>query len=187
MSDADKNNGNRDVNLRLGFVIMSVVVAGLFLFLAFTARPTHPSTKPGSLSSVLEGAHPRYSYTCCGAKVMNTIYHPGSVITVHWIRSTVTPTQAPASSIGLSLSLSGPYRTVNLLKTDSVGAHPRLGRTNARAKRIVVLDTAADNLVSILRIPADAGTGYYNLTTTTGTKDLTVSGSGIIRVEAPSE
>lgn len=187
MSDVEKGNHRRDAYLRLGFVVMSFVVAGLFLFIALTVRPTHTSNKPGSLSSVLEGAHPKYSYTCCSAKVMNTIYHPGSVITVHWIRSVVTPSQAPAATIKLSLSLSGPYRTVNLLKTDSIGAHPRLGRTNSSARRIAVLDTVIDSPISILRIPADAGSGYYNLTTTTGTKNLTVSGSGIIRVEAPSE
>jgi hypothetical protein len=186
MNSTVAGTGNRDTNLRLGFVIMSVVMAGLFLFIALTVRPTHSSPKPGSLSSILQGSGPAYSYTCCSASVMNTIYHPGSVITVHWIRSTTTSNQAPPATIKLSLRLSGPYRTVNLLKTDSLGAHPRLGRTNSSARDIDVLNTAADHPISILRIPADAGTGYYNLTMTTGSNSLTVSGSGVIRVEAPS-
>jgi hypothetical protein len=185
MSDVERGNNSRDAYLKIGFVVMSFVVAALFLFIALTVRPTHGPTKPGSLSSILAGTRPTYSYTCCNASVMNTIYHPGSVISAHWTRSIVPSSQAPASSIELSLSLSGPYRTVNLLKTDSARAHPLLGQTNERAVRIVVLDTAADSPVSILRIPQDAGTGYYNLTTTTASKNLTVGGSGIIRVEAP--
>jgi hypothetical protein len=118
---------------------------------------------------------------------MNAVYHPGSVITVRWIRSASTPTQSPVTSITFSMSLSGPYRTVSLLKHDSIGAHPRLGRTNARAKRIIVFDAVAGSPVSILRIPADAGPGYYNLTTAMGSKNLTESGSGIIRVEKSSK
>jgi hypothetical protein len=166
---------------------MSFVVAGLFLFIALTVRPSHGPSKPGSLSSILAGTHTEYSYTCCNASVMNTIYHPGSVITIHWIRTVGTSSSAPVTSVALSLSLTGPFRTVNLLKTESVGAHARLGRTNAHAHRIVLLDTAADNPISILRIPSDAGTGYYNLTTSTATKSLSESGSGIIRVETPSQ
>lgn len=181
------SSDKRGANMRLGFVIMSFVVAGLFLFLALTSRPTHTATKPGSLSSVLYGTHPTYSFTCCDASVMNARYHPGSVITAHWTRSVVSPTHTHAESITLSLTLSGPYRTVALLKEDLARAHPRLGRTNASAQRIVVRDTAADSPVSTLRIPADAGPGYYSLTVTTGSKNLTESGSGIIRVESTTK
>lgn len=187
MNNSEKGNGSRDAYLRIGFVVMSVVVAGLFLLIAFTGRPTHSSPEPGSLPSILEGTHPTYTYSCCRGSAMNAIYHPGSVITVRWIRSASTPTQSPVTSITFSMSLSGPYRTVSLLKHDSIGAHPRLGRTNARAKRIIVFDAVAGSPVSILRIPADAGPGYYNLTTAMGSKNLTESGSGIIRVEKSSK
>lgn len=186
MSDGDRHINERNAYLKVGFVVMSFVVAALFLFIALTVRTTHGPTKPGSLGSILAVTHAQYSYTCCGASVMDTIYHPGSVITVHWVRSVATPTQAPASTIELSVSLSGPYRTVNLLKSDSVGAHPRLGLTNAHARRISVLDTDVASPISVLRIPADAGSGYYNLTMTTGTKGLTESGAGVIRIEPTS-
>jgi hypothetical protein len=186
MSESNSGKDSQVSNSRRFFVVVTLVLAGLLLF-ALVVRPTHASTNPNSSNVKSSPSQPAYSYTCCSGSVMNAIYHPGSVITIHWIRKFVAPTQVPATSINLSLSLSGPYRTVASLKTDSIGAHPRRGRTKASAKRIVVLDTAFDSPVSILRVPNDARSGYYNLTTTIGTKSLTVSGSGVIRIEAPGK
>jgi hypothetical protein len=49
------------------------------------------------------------------------------------------------------------------------------------------MDTAVASPVSILQIPADAGAGFYNLTITTRTKNLTEGGAGIIRVAPPAK
>jgi hypothetical protein len=180
MSDSNPGTFNR----RRSLVAVILVLAGVLIFVLLV-RPTHTSTDPNSSSTNPSTAQAAFSYTCCRGSVMNAIYHPGGVITVHWIRTVAGTGQHPATPITLSLSLSGPYRTVSALKRDSIGRHPRRGRTNARAKRIIVLDTALDSPISLLKIPKDAGSGYYNLTTTIGTKNLTVGGSGIVRVEPP--
>ena len=169
---------------RRGLVVIALVLAGLFV-IVLIVRPAHPLANPGSSSSALNGLPFSYSYTCCTGSLLNTVYHPGDIIAVHWIRSTGTPTRVRAASITLSTGLSGPYRTVTLLKTDSVGAHPQLGGTNVSAVPIRVMDTTIASPVSILRIPADAEAGYYNLTTSVGTKNLTVGGAGILRVALP--
>lgn len=166
--------------------MIALVLAGLFL-LVLIVRSSHSRADQVSSSSTLNGPPFAYSYTCCTESLINTVYHPGDIIAVHWIRSASTATRIRATSITLSTRLSGPYRTVTLLKTDSVGANPQLGRTNASAVPIRVMDTIVASPVSILRIPADAGAGYYNLTTTVGMKNLTVGGAGIIRVALPGK
>jgi len=164
--------------------VIALVLAGLFL-IVLIVRPAHPLASPDSSGSTLNGPPFAYSYTCCTESLVNTVYHPGDTIVVRWIRSAGIPTRVRATSITLSTGLSGPYRTVTLLKTDSVGAHPQLGGTNVSAVPIRVMDRTIASPVSILRIPADAGAGYYNLTTTVGTKNLTIGGAGIIRVALP--
>jgi hypothetical protein len=166
--------------------VIALVLAGLFL-IVLIVRPVHPLTSPDSSGSTLNGPPFAYSYTCCTESLVNTVYHPGDTIAVRWIRSAGTPTRVRAASITLSTGLSGPYRTVILLKTDSVGAHPQLGHTRVSAVPIRVMDTAVASPVSILRIPANAGAGFYNLTSTAGTKNLKVGGAGIIRVAPPAK
>jgi hypothetical protein len=164
-------------------IVMVLSVIAVLLLLVLVFRPTTSSPGRNSSAVTSNGPYHAYQYTCCTASIMNAIYHPGEVVTVHWIRSAPISTGSSATPITLSITLSGPYRTVKLLKTDSVGPHPRLGRTRATAVPVRVMDSAADSPVSTLRIPENARSGYYNLTTTTGTKNLTVSGSGVIRID----
>lgn len=166
--------------------MIPVVLAGLLLS-TLIVQMTHQLTGQNSSTSTLSGPPFAYSYTCCTASLVNTVYHPGETIVVHWIRVAGTPTREHAVPITLSMGLSGPYRTVLLLKTDSIGAHPHLGHTTVSAASIRVMDTPAASPISILQIPSNAGDGYYNLTSSTKTNDITMGGAGIIRIASPTK
>jgi hypothetical protein len=125
-----------------------------------------------------------YSYTCCGASVVDTIYHPGQTIVIHWSRTQYSLDGNRPATVTLSMGLSGPFRSVSTLKLDSVGAHPHRGPITANSASLRVKDTAADNPVSRILIPKDASSGYYNMTMKTGTKNLWVSGASVIRIES---
>jgi len=180
-----KSLSQRMGNLR-GIGAIPIVLAGLLL-LTLIVQTSHQLTGQNSTSSTLHGPPFAYSYTCCAAPPVKTTYHPGETIVMHWIRTTGTPTRQSAVRITLWAGVSGPYRTVLSLKTDSVAAHPHLGRTTVSAVPIRILDTKLASPISTLQIPTNAGSGYYNVSWKSSTKDLSIGGAGIIRIASPTK
>jgi hypothetical protein len=105
-----------------------------------------------------------YSYTCCGNALVTHAYHPGERIAVDWIRVASHGSKKPPTAITLIVSASGPYASVAILKHAFAMAHPNYGPTNFEAAPIKLSDTRAARPVSSLRVPANAGPGFYNLT-----------------------
>jgi hypothetical protein len=95
-------------------------------------------------------------YTCCDAKDVETIYHPGETMTVHW--TVIHPDAAPAHSV-LTAGLTGPYGDVDALKS-SYG-HKGPSTFTATALRPV----PGDKPVSTIVIASSAAPGFYSLTT----------------------
>lgn len=184
MSGADQEKSTRASKKRSRFFVVSLGLVGVVL-IVLIAHTTYTSTNGDSSAPTFGG--PRFSYTCCTASVVNTIYRPGELVTVRWDRSVQASDGVRATSMTLSAGLSGPFRTVITLKKDSVGRHPHLGRTRANAVPIHVMDNVIENPVSRMRIPTNAKPGWYNLTIATTTKDLSVSGAAVIRIESPSK
>ena len=168
-------------NRRRGRVLLigTVAVALVIVLLLHPASHFAPSN---SFNAGSAGTLVSYDYSCCQAPMIDTIYRPGELISARWIRATDAMKTTRLASIVLSMKLSGPYRSVIRLKLSSVGRHARRGTTFVAARRNTLLSTVAANPWSTLRLPATAGAGYYNLTFTVHTKNLTVSGASIIRV-----
>lgn len=173
-SDSSKNH-------RRGRVLLIGTVT-VVLMIVLLIQPASHFAPSSSLNAGSTGTLVSYNYSCCRAPMINTIYRPGELISAWWIRATDAMKSAQPASIVLSMKLSGPYRSVILLKLSSVGRHARRGRTFVAARPITLLSTVPANPWSTLRLPANAGAGYYNLTFTVQTKNLTVSGASIIRI-----
>ena len=186
MSDSEPDEVRRGAlkSSRMKPIYLAVVIV---LAVVGFIRISHASTNATSPGDTFAGPPFAYSYTCCEASVVNTIYHPGQTIVVHWSRTQYSLDGNRAATITLSMGLTGPFRTVNSLKHESIGAHPHLGRTTASSALIHLKDNVVDSPVSRIQIPKDAGSGYYNMTTKTGTKDLWVSGATVIRIESPKQ
>lgn len=122
------------------------------------------------------------TYSCCRAADITPVRHPGETVRVHWIVVADGPGSAPSGAAGvtLSASLSGPYADVTTLKATS----SRAPGPAADADPVRTTDQAHAAPVSTLVIPADAGSGFYNLTTTVDDGAGTVSAGSIIRVAA---
>jgi len=84
-----------------------------------------------------------FSYTCCASADIDRVYHPGDVMTVHWIVQNEAPTSATQSTqIDLSAKLSGPYADVSSLKQREIGATSIAAATSISAAPIVTSDWA---------------------------------------------
>lgn len=109
---------------------------------------------------------------------MNLVYHPGEVLTIHWIRQTQSgDASLTPSSMTLKAALDGEFANVAKAKA----AHAT-GGEQVSAKPVPVTDRTIAAPVSRIRIPASAMPGLYNLTTTVVGPGSTTSGTGIIRI-----
>jgi len=125
-----------------------------------------------------------FSYSCCSASFVDTIHHPGEVLKLRWIQLTNAPTSTkqPAFRIVLSANISGPFATVASLKSAFARSHPKYGDVNSKATAIRLSNTKSANPVSSVRIPANAGNGYYELTTSVAGGSVTSGGGSILRI-----
>jgi hypothetical protein len=125
-----------------------------------------------------------FSYNCCSTSFIDAIRHPGEVLKLRWSQLTNTPTTSkqPAFTIVLSASISGPFATVASLKSAFGRSHPKHGAINSKAAAIRLSNTKPANPVSTIRIPANAGKGYYELTTSVADGSVTQTGGSVIRV-----
>ena len=120
------------------------------------------------------------TFTCCTGHDVNRAYHPGDLVTIHWIRET-SEAVAPGKPTPLTLTahLDGAFSGVAEAKTSS--AH---GDNQVTATPVHVTDRTLRAPISLLRIPAGTAPGLYNLTTKVARPGGWVSGGTIIRVTA---
>lgn len=122
-----------------------------------------------------------FSYTCCTAADIDRVYHPGDVMSIHWIVQKGTPTSATQpTQVNLSVRLTGPYADVSSLKERGVK-----GTSSISATPIVTSDWVGGAPTSRLVIPANASPGFYDLSTGSKSGGMTAGGASIVRVVAP--
>lgn len=108
------------------------------------------------------------------------VFHPGEVLTVHWIVQPGAPTSATQrNEVKLSAGLTGPYADVSSLKQHGGTKTPSIS-----APLFVTSDVAGGTPSSRLLIPENAAPGFYDLSTASRSGGLTSGGGGIIRVAA---
>ena len=129
-----------------------------------------------------KSSHTTFTYSCCTSSFVNTVYHPGAVMTLKWSQSTYPPNNYARSTVTLSASISGPFQTVASLKKAFARSHPQLGVVNSKALTIRLSDQKSAHPVSLIQVPADAGKGWYQLTTTVKEGSTTISGGAGIRI-----
>jgi len=112
---------------------------------------------------------------------VNHAYHPGDVVTIHWIRET---SEAVAPSTATPLTLTAHLDGASAGVAQAKGPAAR-GTDHITASPVQVTDRTLKAPVSLLRIPAGAAPGLYNLTTKVARPGGWVSGGTIIRVTAP--
>jgi len=114
--------------------------------------------------SAAGGTSEIYGYSCCGGGFGTVNYHPGETIKVDWIRTSLRSSGAPAKTIDLSVSASGPFPTVAAAKKAFSSSPLVVGRTNFAAPTLHVSDEKAEFPVSLLHVPPSAKKGFYELT-----------------------
>ncbi|WP_327034914.1 hypothetical protein [Micromonospora ureilytica] len=151
-----------------------LVVVACLVSPVLTGCGPEPSTTTASIPT---------TYTCCDSKDVDTIYHPGHHVAVHWIVQLGTGPAAKPAQVELAARLTGPYSSVGDLKNASMGtAQPASGEVTFEAP-LVRPSGAADELpVSVISISTDALPGYYNLITSVRQGGGTLSGASVVRV-----
>ena len=139
---------------RTWIATVSAILAANLALLCTVASPA------GSASASKE----IYAYSCCNGGFGSNAYHPGQVIKVGWIRTASHSSHAPSKTIVLTASASGPFSSITILKKAMTKSPPSYGRTSFAAAPIHLSDQKAASPVSILRVPATAKAGFYELT-----------------------
>jgi hypothetical protein len=124
-----------------------------------------------------------HSCSCCAENTGNTTWHAGQNLSLHWQPANPgSTTDASPRQIVLSVSLTGPFATVDALKqATSQGSKPAGVRTIGAAP-LTVNDRDVVTPASQLNLPADLPPGYYDLATQTVVGVLSQSGDAVILV-----
>jgi hypothetical protein len=147
-----------------------LAMAGCLLLSACAEQPT------------IYGAH---SYSCCLETISpyNLTWHPGQSLTLHWQSTYPGRTTDPtARQIVLSLSLTGPFASVDALKQAISQSSKPAGVRTISAAAVFANDKRVEEPASQLDLPADLPPGYYNLATQAAEGGDSWGGSGIIKV-----
>ncbi|MDI5940348.1 MULTISPECIES: hypothetical protein [Micromonospora] len=150
--------------------------------LACAVMPFLAACGPGA-SGPAEAAAP-VTYTCCEAQDVDKSYQAGETLTVHW--TVESPEQPGAASTGFELTarLTGPFTTAGDLKAATEDTRIIPGLVTFEAVPIRPSGVPDERPVSTIVIGVDARPGYYNLVTSSGDGDKTVSGGSIVQVVA---
>jgi hypothetical protein len=146
------------------------IAAGLALSACF-GQPANSDATYGS-----------HSYMCC---LENTIlsWHAGQRVILHWQATPPQRTTDPKPhEIVLTISLTGPFPSVEALKqATSQGVRPP-GVTTTNAAPIKVNDRDVVSPASELDLPSDLAHGYYNLATEAVEAGQSARGGAVINV-----
>jgi hypothetical protein len=160
---------------RSPLVLLLIVV----LYFGFSLSDRHVTPVTSNTSPV------SYTFECCRAPVVNTVYRPGEVLRLQWVRVAQAPGPAgptPRAMLTLRASLSGPFSNVATLKTASVSSSSQLGSIGITAVPLKVSNRLPSGPVSLIRIPSTARSGYFNLSFRVSSGAWSVSSATIIRV-----
>lgn len=143
--------------------------------LALSACSGQPAT-----SGAIYGSH---SYTCCVDNTGLLSWHAGQHVTLHWESTPPDRTTDPnPHQIVLSMSLTGPFPTIDALKqATSQGVRPA-GVTTINAAPVTVNDRDVVTPASELDLPPHLAHGWYNLATQASAAGLSAGGGAIIHV-----
>src|SRR6202011_2469579 len=99
----------------------------------------------------------RYTFTSCTASDIQTAWHPGETVSLHWIVVAGATADSRPLPITITAVLAGPYANVNGLKG---------GAPAARTLSAATLNTDDRNPTaptSRFALPSDLAPGFYNL------------------------
>jgi hypothetical protein len=127
-----------------------------------------------------------HSYNCCAENTGNLTWHAGQSVALHWQSTPAAmTTDSNPHTIVLSLSLTGPFASVDALKQATTQGLKPAGVRTVRAAPLSVNDRTFSTPISQLDLPADLPPGYYNLATQTAAADGS-AGEAIVVIVAPS-
>jgi len=105
-----------------------------------------------------------HSYNCCTENTGNLTWHAGQSVALHWQSNPAAmTTDSTPHTIVLSVSLTGPFATVDALKQATTQGLKPAGVRTINAAPVSVNDRTFLTPVSQLDLPADLLPGYYNL------------------------
>jgi hypothetical protein len=158
-----------------------ILLVGIVLFFGFSFHDHHNTPAATKASPI------SYTYECCRDSGVDTVYRPGEILRLQWIRVAQASGQSGLTShatFTLHASLSGPFSSVAMLKTTSASSSAPLGSTGITAAPLEVSGKIASSPVSLIRIPLTAGSGYFNLSFRESSGAWSVGSATIIRVKS---
>ena len=123
-----------------------------------------------------------YTYNCCVELSATEVWHPGQHLTLHWTAQTTTTSDATAHPVVLKLTLTGPFATIDQLKTAISQNTKPIGVRTIDAPAVTVTDQTGGSPAGELDLPSDLPVGFYNLGTQTASGGFSAGGGAIIQI-----
>jgi hypothetical protein len=125
-------------------------------------------------------AYEQFRVSCCTDASLQTDWHPGGAVTLHWIvASDGTTTDPAAAPITLTAAISGPFASVAALK--AAGSDPE----TLTAAPLHLSARNPGDPVSTIALPTTLAAGWYNLVYSVNSgSGNSVGGASVIRVTA---
>jgi len=159
----DVTEATRSSSRRIIVAVIAVTLAtGAVLDVAHVRASTQVPNA-GSQTPHTSGSPVSYIYTCCSVRFVNTVYHPGEVLALHWIREVNQPAQNSRYTIILKERLSGPFSSVATLKAKVAASPTRSEPVEISAPVIRISNTKAREPIPLIHIPLNAPAGYYHV------------------------
>lgn len=124
-----------------------------------------------------------YTYSCCVELTPLTTWNPGERLTLHWQSRPTTTTNATAESVILRLKLTGPFTTIDQLKSAITKNHLPVGVRTIDTAAVTVSDRSGGSPASELDLPIDLAPGYYNLDAENASVGSAVVSGAVVRIQ----
>jgi hypothetical protein len=127
--------------------------------------------------------YPAYTYSCCTeVSASEIVWHPGQHLSLHWQPQPTTTNEATPYAVVLTLTLTGPFTTVEQLKTAMSQNRKPSGVRTVAAPVVTVTDQTGGSPASELDLPPDLPGGYYNLSTGIASGGSSAGGGAVIQI-----
>ncbi len=157
----------------IGSLLVVSILLGAFIT---TAHSAYGAGAKAADSSIYWG------FSCCSSAEVDTVYHPGEFFNLNWMSTEVGTGPKTRFWVALKAEIIGPFSSVKSLKKSMTMLHPKTMPVEAKSKVLRVLNAYESNPLSIIKIPSNAGTGYYDLVFTSLENGVTSEGASVIRI-----
>jgi hypothetical protein len=143
---------------------------------------TMVSSPANALGTSTAATYQYLGFTCCQQLGADPVFHPGEYMNLQWQSEWVGTGSTSRYRVTLNTQVIGPFSSLKKLKQSWIVVRPNEKQIDVKARTLRVLNNYARAPFSIVKIPAHAPAGYYELQFSTLENGVTSSGATFVQV-----